>query len=64
MKIVKKSYIHLGGAPGDYCSYDAFFVLNNTFFDLYTSAGQGEQFYFKDAELALAEMKTILDGYR
>lgn len=64
VKIVKKSYTHLGGVPGDYCSYDAFFVLNNTFFDLYTSAGQGEQFYFKDAELALAEMKAILDGYR
>ena len=64
VKIVKNSYTHLGGVPGDYCSYDAFFVLNNTFFDLYTSAGQGEQFYFKDAELALAEMKTILDGYQ
>lgn len=64
VKIVKKNYTHLGSVPGDYCSYDAFFVLNNTFFDLYTSVGQGEQFYFKDAELALAEMRAILDGYQ
>lgn len=64
VKIVKNSYTSLDGVPGDYCSYDAFFVLNNTFFDLYTSVGDGDQFYFKDAELALAEMKAILDGYR
>lgn len=64
VKIVKNSYTHLENVPGNYCSFDAFFVLNNTFFDLYTSVGESEQFYYKDADLALTEMKAILDGYR
>lgn len=65
VKIVTNRYPQFSDeTPANCTHYDAFFVLNNAFFNLSTSVGEADVFYYTDSDLALAELKAALDAYK